>query len=350
MKRIAVIVMLLPVVALSQPSVTGSSGIYSSGETITISGIGFGGGPTVLVFDDFEAGADGVEPDVGDATYGTWGRKVVSGAIYCDDTNSISGDLSLRFDTAASYNTSLIATLGGTYEVFASWWFMCAGTAWPENSIDVNWKSMWLWGDHEYGSFGGTDLTIPVLGSPPGSPPVAYIGANRSTFNLAPGGPSPGAAWSSSQWALNQWRRCSVHVKQDAGLDTGSLVFWTSSGGYAWTKTIDYYDELALVGEMYYELAINGYTRHNVNAHPTWDDVYIAVGDNAAAHIEIGNNQSYTSCTNLAILVPATWSDTEITATMRTPQFVNDDTAYIFVVDSDGNYSNPGYAITIAGK
>ena len=44
--------------AWAAPSISGVSGTASGGEAITISGSDFGNGPSIVIFDDFEKGAN----------------------------------------------------------------------------------------------------------------------------------------------------------------------------------------------------------------------------------------------------------------------------------------------------
>ena len=73
---------------IAAPAITGVAGSMADGQTVTISGSGFGNGPTVLVFDDFESG-DGqpgqsiplTSPEVGKwSDYTAQGRPTYSAA------------------------------------------------------------------------------------------------------------------------------------------------------------------------------------------------------------------------------------------------------------------------------
>jgi len=71
-----------------------------------------------------------------------------------------------------------------------------------------------------------------------------------------------------------------------------------------------------------------------------YDDVYLAVGPNAAARVEIGDAPTYAASKNLTILTPSSWSDSQITATLRAGSFKTFNGAYLFVTDSNGKVSN----------
>ena len=72
------------------------------------------------------------------------------------------------------------------------------------------------------------------------------------------------------------------------------------------------------------------------------DNVYV---DNTKARVEIGNASTWSSCTKREIQVPAVWSDNEITFNVNQGEFQNGESAFLFVVDENGNASD-GYPIT----
>ncbi len=80
----------------------------------------------------------------------------------------------------------------------------------------------------------------------------------------------------------------------------------------------------------------------DVNSKPItllYDDIYFAVGPNAAARVEIGNNAVYEKCTKMSIATPITWSDTEVIATIREGSFRPNEDVYLFVVNAENVYS-----------
>ena len=79
---------------------------------------------------------------------------------------------------------------------------------------------------------------------------------------------------------------------------------------------------------------------------PVYDDIYVAVGANSAARVEIGDDPVYADCLKLAIQIPTAWEAGEVTVDTQTGSFNPGDTAYVFVVDA-GNVVSSGYEITI---
>jgi hypothetical protein len=84
----------------------------------------------------------------------------------------------------------------------------------------------------------------------------------------------------------------------------------------------------------------NGLTKLNA-----WlDDIYIQSG--TQARVEIGNASNWQTCTHREIQTPVSWSDTSITITLNQGSFAVGETAYLFVVDADGNVNTQGYPVT----
>ncbi len=85
----------------------------------------------------------------------------------------------------------------------------------------------------------------------------------------------------------------------------------------------------------------------------TGDDLIIIVDDpsGSAATKKItltnlfGSTSTFTNATNCAVITPTSWGDTSIVATVRQGSFGSSDSAYLFVIDSDGVASS-GYAVT----
>jgi hypothetical protein len=71
-KWLFILFSLIPSIALATPSITSVSGAVADGNTITVTGSGFGkNGPKIILFDDFGRGSAG-EVFSSNATVGTW--------------------------------------------------------------------------------------------------------------------------------------------------------------------------------------------------------------------------------------------------------------------------------------
>ncbi|MFH1380062.1 MAG: hypothetical protein ABII23_07275, partial [bacterium] len=75
-----------------------------------------------------------------------------------------------------------------------------------------------------------------------------------------------------------------------------------------------------------------------------YDDVYI---DNTQTRVEIGDKQTWNSCTQREIQMPTAWSDTSIAITVNRGSFDQCKTYYLYVVDANGNVNTNGFPIPI---
>lgn len=72
------------------------------------------------------------------------------------------------------------------------------------------------------------------------------------------------------------------------------------------------------------------------------DDIYI---DTTRSRVEICNESTWNSRSHCEIQIPSAWSTGSIAITVNRGSFGTSDSAYLFVIDSDGNASD-GYPIT----
>ena len=75
-----------------------------------------------------------------------------------------------------------------------------------------------------------------------------------------------------------------------------------------------------------------------------FDDIYY---DYTRARVELGNSPTFSACTHREIQIPINWSETSITVTVNKGSFSNGETAYLFVLDRDGNVNTNGYPVVI---
>lgn len=350
------------------PTVSSVSGTISDGQSLIVYGSSFGAtGPTVVMFDDFEGGTNGNSLSLNLAKVGAWSSLNGNPArsIY-SSTNKISGNLSARFEMPDGdiSNPAIGVETGSTFNSFyASWWSMIpAGNVFPGTGHQdgKNWKQVWAatdswaggdtglwendfdwisWGSNQfpttadhYSYWNGTDWTRENLS---GSP-------SRTTIALKPDYVGEGASIQAGQWARWQmWRKGSPDP------DIGRQVVWQTKPN---TGTVKYRDNLEATFAS--SANINTNDRISVNAYmretpassgisqPTWDDVYLAVGEYAQARVEIGNASTYTACTQLTVVTPTSWSDSSIVGVVRQGAFADGATAYLYVIDADGGISS----------
>jgi hypothetical protein len=343
-------VVIFPQTVSAAPTVAGVTGAMSNGQSVTVTGTGFGSsGPTIIIFDDFEKGSSGrnISTSAGSAQVNNWTTNSCQGMPTYSNAYSNSGTLSLRSDSSTGESGQCArVTFAGTTSTLQSWWvYIPATSAWPA----INWKTTWMGGS---GSWPDNDYTATVYFYQTVDDSNAVFAFGCDDQGDGPGtryGYATGGEWTvKSDLRRGRWVR---HMMYATGSTSGGVAkYWET--GPSGTRQI-----------------LNDSGRYTMDAgHPwTWfhvpgfgggvgstsllyyDDVYFATGDGAQARIEIGNNSTYSSCTNLAVMTPTSWSNTSITATFRQGSHRAGQTVYLFVVDSTGSVST-GYPLTIGGS
>jgi hypothetical protein len=361
---ISIYALLLPVICFAAPSITNVSGTVGNGHSIIITGTDFGAtGPTIIIFDDFELGANGtnVSDQVRNAQVGTW-RQVTGLAPYYATYSNIqknSGSQALRQDWSSGPSDQdgarwVSPTMGGPHQklYFSFWLFLPTGQNIPGTCCGVgpNFKQWWLSTNdvfqNDYGFVTITDSSPFTIGLGPidgGDDRLAgYYGVDYYDYHP-------------SIWTRGRWMRAEVYIVA-ASDNTGELYAWlmdSANPRYLWQSGSG--DNTVYAG---YESGWNylhfpGYGRYDTNSNTYFDDIYVAAGNGARARVELGDSELYDDCTNLAILTPTDWRDTgspgggSITATVRTGSFSAGDTAYLFVIDADGEVQATGHEVTI---
>jgi hypothetical protein len=314
---------------LEDPAISSFTGTVFDGESIVLSGVNFGDdGPSVSIFADFEEASNGDDlfTGAGSANYGTWDQKDGTDGVYSNAT-SVSGSLSARFNDP-SFNYLGETFSSSNRELLLSWWlYLPSGDYYPGEPGAINWKQLWVAGD----DIDDDDLVIPTQ-------------LSASSWLVNGNDPDPGYSnYTDIGFQKGRWSRITVWMKggTSSSSDDGNFHLWYLNEDDEMTHQESDDSANILAADGAWERArINGYAYGSDPCHPTFDDVYIASGDNARARVEIGNASAYTSCTNMTILRPTAWSDTEITAVVNQGSFADGDTAYVFVVDADGDVSD----------
>lgn len=88
-------------------------------------------------------------------------------------------------------------------------------------------------------------------------------------------------------------------------------------------------------------------------AHPTWDgaysydDIYI---DYTLARVEMADSATWAGRTHCEIQPPLTWGTGEVTVKLNRGSFGATDTVYLYLIDSAGAVNANGYEITLGGE
>lgn len=337
--------------AFAAPDSTSVSGTVQDGESITISGSGFGAtGPNVVFFDSFEKGTNGalISLVTGSADIGEWDAVYNSGGP--DNTYSTSFSHSGSKSMLSDYRTywgggpnTRFPDVQNSNILISFWAMIPTGRDVPgTNSGDgPNWKLFWT-GDRNDAFPWGSDMSIECISSDcSNTETIAALDDVDAPARFG-GGPNYNFAL-----VKGQWRRVTVAMRNA----TSDAFVWQQEVGIGRHEVI--VNETNVVtahsNDAWNFVAIPGFGRHDSNSLVFTDDVYIATGDGARARVEIGNASTYTACTNLAIITPTSWGNTSITATVRQGSFTSG-SAYLYVTDASGVTETNGLPITIGGS
>jgi hypothetical protein len=350
--------LMLPEDGHAAPSISSVTGTMTNGSSITIAGSGFGSGPTVVLFDDFEKGTNGanISTTTGSATVNNWTSSTGGGVPTYSNAAKHSGSLALQSytDTSNAAQSSVVSFTAST-GIFVSYWlYRPTGTNWPIN----NWKTAW-WFKSPFSASPGAmdDYTGAVISGDAGPDTQGVIafafGCDDPGLNTPNRyGYSVGGTWgtvTAQQFALGTWTRQAYY--STGSLTVGVAKAWETGPSGTVQQLNDsglYTMDSAIISAGGWDtLSVPGYAggtdSGTINMY--YDDVYVATGANAQARVEIGNNATYANCTNLAIITPTSWATGSIAATVRAGSF-SAGSAYLFVTDSTGATSS-GYAITM---
>ncbi|RLB62231.1 MAG: hypothetical protein DRI90_09535 [Deltaproteobacteria bacterium] len=326
----------------------GAGGGSASGVQ-TITGAGFGSGPTVVLFDSFSTGSDGDPVALDGPEIGAWAsshnhaygfdgtlptlrayhnRNWMAARDVANLASTSAEGRGLRHVAAQTYTEFRIS-----FRVVCPDGFLFPGTTGP-NQTDFkasNWKMTWFGLSTEgnaadSGSYGGPDVVIPTIVQSWHSP--AGNGLSVSYFDDDVEGDRPSfASMSGTHESLYSYYQ---KDESSLGAKDGVLQWWIASGGTIsrqrkvqsqpmqasnWPIANKHFDMFIAPGWMGNTTANGGAGFPNVL--PLYADVYLAVGPSSSAMIVVSDAGTLAASTKAYIIPPSTWTDTEITFVPR---------------------------------
>lgn len=315
--------------ASAAPTVSSVSGTLSSGQTVTISGSGFGSKPQAqpVLWDDFEGGVSGQLVTGQAAKAGRWDSGTGSDMVTYSTTKPRTGKQSAFHNFMSTQNASLAKNM--TFDrLYMDFWMLVEYSG----NKSRNFKPWRFYGDSDRLQLDYVWLCNGQL-------------TNRVQEN---------AGWSQGDWGGDTYKNNTwMHVQ---------LIYSQSSPGVA-NGTIRHYvdskkhglDSGAIVTQMkaaqFDQIRIGHYwAKDGISDCPSnpgsrvyVDDVYI---DTSWARVELGNASTYAASTQREIQVPSSWADGKISVKFNPGKFSSGSTAYLYVTDANNNTS-PGIAIKI---
>lgn len=332
---------------VAAPIVNNYSGTLQDGAQITIKGSAFGAsGPTVVLFDDFENGngTAGAAIPLSSPRVGSWTQYGQDSGRPRYSTQARSGthgwrasdpSFDLNVDNSNRIGQFLMHLPQSVSEVFISYAVsLPPNTTFPGSSVvgqfpsTSSWKMSWFYdGATGYGSDGKADLCVPTFGGA-----FLIAGNDGNVVSQDEWFSGMGSDW----FSFNKWTRISSWLH--AGSTTGTYFQSVNEDkGYKeknWAGRSPF-PSGATTSWNYMTMPGWWGNGDNTKNQITYDDVYLAIGPNSAARVEIGDAPTYTASKRLAISTPTSWSDGSITATVRMGPFKPSDTLYLFVIDAN---------------
>ncbi|HYQ71052.1 MAG TPA: hypothetical protein VET88_03880 [Gammaproteobacteria bacterium] len=321
---------------MAQPFISAVDTSQLGSGKLTINGNGFGPGPSVNLFDNFEsttANAGDAIP-VSSPIIGSW-SSVNKPVPYT--TQAHSGKFSAKMVNNPQFRLDFST---GVQEAFVSAWVRVPnGTNFPGATSpgvfpDVSsWKFGWL-------------IDLDYLGNSSDLVTISHIG--KGNFHTGGNDYTILRGLGNSWWSWNSWVRLAVWVRANPTnpTSTGDILIHTVSQekgvGEGWFQQPVFDSDGPALKEYKY-LNIPGWVRSN---SPLYDDIYVASGPNALAHVELTDSANYDQSHIVAIQPSTSWSSGKITVDTNQGGFPDLNNVYLFVWDKDGNRNATGYPLS----
>jgi hypothetical protein len=357
-------------------SVQGSpSGTLTDGASFPITGSGFGTKPQAapLHFDRFESGTAGANLISGDAPTVGSGYTAISinssttVAPRYDSSQAFSGSKSLLMDYTASITASSCSArvnLGGAQqEVYYSYRTrkQIVGT---QNTSSGQWNIKYARvGNVANGSFDSA-ASAPIFDNYIEQGGTAQSGPDNTTMRQYESSPDSVSAWYGGQpLSWDAWHRLEGYCKLPSPFNTATGkryfkknmaaagTFSSYPGGWANPNGVPGFPTTAYDGAPWNTFTgVTAFTGFNTFITPFYcresysiylwiDELWI---DTTQARVEIGNAATWSGCTKRCPQPATAWADGSITVTLNKGNMSTGESAYAFVVKTDGTILEHG--------
>jgi hypothetical protein len=289
-------------------------------------------------------------------------------------TMSHSGTKSIKafFTNTNQYDSWMYWDSGGTITKFyATWW---AYMYWPGTQICTDTKEQWkMWrlrGDTSVndvvGEIMSSDWYVPLTGAAS----MNYVSINcAEAYNNNACHPSGKTLWSTNSPGIQviqpgKWQRIELIVEASSspGTRDGKLIYQiyhTSPNSLDNIKnyTTDVMTPLdtGISGKNFRYFHFQNYIGFgdagcNTNVGPALylDDIYIQNG--TQARVELCDSNTWLTRKHCEIQPVTSWNNSTIGVSFNKGSFQSGSTAYLYVVDSNGNVNSQGYSVTISSS
>lgn len=345
---ITVFVMFISVSVLAQPSIVSVGGSIVDGQTVDISGTGFG--TNALGFEwtgdhiDSAQSGEVFKKDNWIVYEDTTHNDAVqyTNSKYHSSPHSLHSDFyGDKYDSFFSYDTGD----SGITESYMTTWIRLDKN---DDSTKFQWKNFRLSNEsnlsanksalaHNWWWYAENGPRINDWAANPSQIYTTDVETTRNRIFYPP----------TNAFEFGKWIRIEIYCKKSSspGVPDGILK---------WKRVDleDYREDLAvmthsendepwryhLIG-MYYGNLAGGIGVRDMDMY--YDDIYIS---NTQARVEIGNAETWDGCTHREIQIPVEWSDGSIKVKLNKGSFTSEK-AYLYIVDNQGIVNPDGYVI-----
>ncbi|MBB6091641.1 hypothetical protein HNQ60_000487 [Povalibacter uvarum] len=317
--------------AQGAPTVSQASGTFSNGNSVTITGSGFGTKSTAapLVYDNFEGGSNGSKVMTNNAVVGKWEDGAGHDQPVYTTELAYAGSKSVRLSARSNGAYNLSVNQNGSFPViYMDWWVRVNQLS----GVSRNWKPWRIYGNAD-------TMTA-----------NAVIMCNGSGLSVINESAEAGFWWEGGDFNNGQWQHYQVALRASSsgGAADGAVMQYingrliSNHTGVVTRRGSAHWDQIR-IGHYW---AMDGVAECGANsgADLFLDNVYI---DTSWARVELGNANTYSGSTKREIQVPTAWSASSVTVNVSTGTFASGSTAYLYVVDSSGAVNSNGIAVTI---
>lgn len=322
----------------------------SNGDPIIeIHGTDFKSGPEVILYANFSNGQDKQLIPIDDPHIGTWQRQGASYMAY------LNGEMGMA-SNGAEPGQPAISTIQrfafprADMDVFISYSiYMPENTTFPAESIlgqfsdSSSWKMSWLMdGEDGYKIREQSDICLPTHVGHNG---IFYLAGNDGNLVTKM---VRGPDW----WDFNSTNYISSYLspnKDFPDTENGEIYFQSTNKAKGLITELFTDRPAGLPGtqSQYSQANFPGWFRleGSENFQAIYDNIYVAIGPNIKARLEITDNADYSASTKIMTIPFESWQARKIVINQNTTPLPSLDGMYIHVTDHTGVLSSEGLSI-----
>lgn len=339
-------------VANAAPAISSINGSISHGSSITINGTGFGvkSPAAPYLWANFDDGSS--QPSsLGQIRSWTVNNFTPTAGVGVRNTAGMQSYLWNYQESNFSATMGTKPSGFGWNDIGSSWYVFRKGKRnWPV--VDMNWKNIRFW--YSGGSFTQSIGNGNVVDEGSGS--ASYMCAWQSTLSAKCKDSitvDQARGYSDARWNTEQFIG---RVQSAAGQTDGFYEYIVNGRRAIQLPYFDYNQKNFIMaqgtpGEAWF---VHDQSANDPDppsgARTWWDDIYV---DRTWARVMLSNSSTWGTASSgplYEIQIPTAWSNTSITVQINIGEFSNGATAYLYVVDANGDANAPGFPVTIGGS